>query len=282
MAAPAAANGASPPPPPPPDAGESESESARFVALWPPLGVAQAHAFEWAIVAVACAMAAACLAGAACAVPWGRVAAALRSCCCCWPRSKGGKSAAAEQQQQQQQPPPQRQQFNVLWGARMAMQLLGALYVLSLTVPLQIWWAPASPMRYGGRGGGRVAAEAAEATASASNPARPPRPTFPIPSVDTICRVSLGVSYGVLEPAFYLVILFSCVYTVGWGVFLGGGSFLFRASPAPSPFSSFAHTKASPLSTSKKNTPNTHSSSARATTTTTTTTATTTLPRGTT
>jgi hypothetical protein len=199
------------------DAPPRASESARFVALWPPLSVAQAHAFEWAIVAVTCVVAAACLAGAVCAVPWARVGAALRSwCCCCWP------AAAARKGQQQQPPPPppppQRQQFNVLWGARVAMQLLGALYVLSLTVPLQVWWAPASPMRYGGRGGAAGAAAAA-APAPDKPPPPPPRPTFPIPSVDTICRVSLGVSYGVLEPAFYLVVLFSCVYTVRFWFF---------------------------------------------------------------
>jgi hypothetical protein len=193
---------ASAPPPPPLE------DSARFVGLWPPLSAQEAQAFELAIVVMTCGVAAGCLAGAACAVPWARVRATLRRWCCCCGRTAAAAPTVAVS--------PQRQQFNVLWGARVTMQLLAALYLLSLTVPLQIWWAPASPVRFGGASmTGAVAAALRGQPAPALPRARQrAAPTFPIPSVDTICRVSLGVSYGVLEPAFYLVVLFSCVYTV--------------------------------------------------------------------
>lgn len=72
-------------------------------------------------------------------------------------------------------------EFNFLWITRCCLQLLAALYSLSLNLRLQLLWSYDSLM---------------------INPHG-----F---QTDAMCRVYIGLTFGLLEPAFLLLVLFSC------------------------------------------------------------------------
>jgi hypothetical protein len=74
--------------------------------------------------------------------------------------------------------------FNYLWITRCCLQGLAALYSASMLLRLQILWSRQSILfDYGFH-------------------------------TDAMCRLYIGVSFGLLEPAFLLMVLFSCMYSV--------------------------------------------------------------------
>ena len=75
-------------------------------------------------------------------------------------------------------------EFNYLWITRCCLQILAALYSVSMLLRLQILWSRQSILfSYGFH-------------------------------TDAMCRLYIGVSFGLLEPAFLLLVLFSCMYSV--------------------------------------------------------------------
>ncbi|KAI8470397.1 MAG: hypothetical protein J3K34DRAFT_521407 [Monoraphidium minutum] len=86
--------------------------------------------------------------------------------------------------------------FNYLWITRATLQATGALYALALDLRLQ------ARTRGGGGGGGGVLWSYRSAVIPGGY------------QVDAMCRLHIGLTFGVLEPAFLLLVLFSCMYTV--------------------------------------------------------------------
>jgi hypothetical protein len=74
--------------------------------------------------------------------------------------------------------------FNYLWATRFTLQVVGALLALAQALRLQVLWSYRSVVIPGGY------------------------------HVDPMCRLYIGLTFGVLEPAFLLLVLFSCMYTV--------------------------------------------------------------------
>lgn len=111
---------------------------------------------DWAVLALTGFIAVASLIGAVYIVPW----------------TRGSRQQATTKE------------FNYLWITRFLLQLIGACYVLSLDLRLQVLWSYRSVLFPGGV------------------------------NVDAMCRLYIGLSFGLLEPAFLLLVLFSCMYTV--------------------------------------------------------------------
>ncbi|KIZ05681.1 hypothetical protein MNEG_2279 [Monoraphidium neglectum] len=155
---------------------------------------------DWAVLALTGLIAAASLVGALYSVPWTRRA--------------------------RRQAPTRA--FNYLWVTRFTLQFTGALYALALDLRLQ---PPAGAAPGDGGSGGASGALNALAARSPSRLAPEPfnSPQLPgglvlwsyrspiIPGgyqVDPMCRLYIGLTFGFLEPAFLLLVLFSCMYTV--------------------------------------------------------------------
>ncbi|PNH00585.1 hypothetical protein TSOC_013587, partial [Tetrabaena socialis] len=79
---------------------------------------------------------------------------------------------------------PVAREFNHLWRARTCTEVLAGAYALSHLLRLQVLWGPASVFKGGGY-----------------------HPT-------TFCRVYIAATYGIFEPAFLLLSLFACLYSV--------------------------------------------------------------------
>lgn len=79
---------------------------------------------------------------------------------------------------------PTAKEYNRLWRVRCFTEVLAGMYALTHLLRLQVLWGPASVFRQGGY--------------------------FP----NTFCRVYIAATYGIFEPAFLLLALFACHYSV--------------------------------------------------------------------
>lgn len=123
---------------------------------------------DWVVFGVSLAVATTSIAGAAYAFPR--------------KRSQAGKPPPIT-------PPASRaldlsKEFTLLWLTRIFVQIVAAMYMLSLLLRLQVLWGPSSAVIEGGY--------------------------QPI----ALCRANLALAYGLLEPAFLLLAVFSCLYSL--------------------------------------------------------------------
>ncbi len=105
------------------------------------------------------------------------VAVSVLGACMAWRLTSSPSSSSSTSR-------PVAKEFNRLWRVRSFTEMFAAAYAISHLLRLQLLWGPSGIIKPGGY--------------------------FPT----TFCRVYIAATYGVFEPAFLLLALFACMYSI--------------------------------------------------------------------